>query len=76
MAVTCVDADLARGRHEFARRCSTTRLRQAAAIDLLNSTARSVELMRRMGAVVVESPPELGAACVDGYLRLKRRARL
>jgi uncharacterized protein (DUF58 family) len=76
MAVTCLDSDLLSvstgspgGVHDA--------LRQAAAVDLLNSTARSVELLRRMGAVVVESTPDsLGAACVDGYLRLKRRARL
>ena len=76
MAVTCVDEDLLSvstrspsGIHDA--------LRQAAAVDLLNNTARSVELIRRMGAVVVEAPPEtLGSACVDGYLRLKRRARL
>jgi uncharacterized protein (DUF58 family) len=76
MAVTCVDSDLLSistrppsGLHEA--------LREVAAVDLLNNTARSVELIRRMGAVVVESSPEsLGAACVDGYVRLKRRARL
>jgi uncharacterized protein (DUF58 family) len=76
MAVTCVDADLL----SVSTRSPAVlhdALRQAAAVDLLNSTARSVELIGRMGAVVVESPPDrLGAACVDGYLRLKRRARL
>jgi uncharacterized protein (DUF58 family) len=76
MAVSCVDSDLLgisvnppEGLHEV--------LRQAAAIDLLNNTARSVELIRRMGALVVESAPDsLGAACVAGYLTLKRRARV
>jgi uncharacterized protein (DUF58 family) len=76
MAVTCLDSDLLSistrppaGVHDA--------LREAAAVDLLDNSARSVELIRRMGAVVVESPPDsLGAACVDGYLRLKRRARL
>ena len=76
MAVTCLDSDLLSvsttppaGVHDA--------LKEAAAVDLLDNSARSVELIRRMGAVVVESPPDsLGAACVDGYLRLKRRARL
>ncbi len=76
MAVSCVDSDLLAisvnppdDLHEV--------LRQGAAIDLLNNTARSVELIRRMGAQVVEAAPDtLGAACVSGYLTLKRRARV
>jgi uncharacterized protein (DUF58 family) len=76
MVVSCVDADLT----EVANRPPDSLhdvLSQAAAVDLLDRTARSVELLRRMGALVVEaSPADLGAASVDGYLRLKRRARL
>jgi uncharacterized protein (DUF58 family) len=76
MAVTCVDADLV----EVANKPPSVlidALRQAAAVDLLDRTARSVDLMRHMGAVVVQaSPADLGAASVDGYLSLKRRARL
>jgi hypothetical protein len=76
MAVSCTDTDL----EEVVRRIPTgvhDTLRQAVAIDLLAGSARSANLIRRMGAVVVEeSPTRLGDACVEGYLRLKRRALL
>jgi uncharacterized protein (DUF58 family) len=76
MAVTCVDADLVEAANEPPS-VLIDALRQAAAVDLLDRTARSVDLMRHMGAVVVQaSPADLGAASVEGYLRLKRRARL
>jgi uncharacterized protein (DUF58 family) len=76
MAVTCVDADLLDAADRPPAFLHDV-LRQAAAVDLLDRTARSVDLMRRMGAIVVQaSPGDLGAASFDGYLRLKRRARL
>jgi uncharacterized protein (DUF58 family) len=76
MAVTCVDADLVEAADRSPARLHDV-LRQAAAVDLLDRTARSVDLLRRMGAIVVQaSPSDLGAASVDGYLRLKRRARI
>lgn len=76
MAVTCVDEDLVEAADQPPSTFHDV-LRQAAAVDLLDRTARSVDLMRRLGAIVVQaSPAELGAASVDGYLRLKRRARV
>lgn len=76
MAVTCIDADLIEAADQPPTFLHDV-LRQAAAVDLLDRTARSVDLMRRMGAIVVQATPsDLGAASVDGYLRLKRRARL
>jgi uncharacterized protein (DUF58 family) len=76
MAVSCIDTDL-----EAVVRTQPVgvddMLRQSVAIDLLAASARSASLIRRMGAVVVEeSPSRLGEACVEGYLRLKRRALL
>ena len=76
MAVTCSDIDLVAAANKPPERVYDV-LRQAVAVDLLDSTARSVSLLRAMGAlVVVGSPDRLGSACVDGYLRLKRRARV
>jgi uncharacterized protein (DUF58 family) len=76
MAVTCIDQDLVDAANRPPDSFHDV-LRQAAAIDLLERTARSVDLMRRLGAIVVQgSPQDLGAASVDGYLRLKRRARV
>ncbi len=52
-------------------------MRAAVAVDLLASRRRSVGLLERMGATVIEAPAEsLGPACVGAYLRLKSRARL
>ncbi len=52
-------------------------MRVAVAADVLASHARSVAVLRRLGADVVEaSPLSLGPACVRAYLRLKERARL
>jgi uncharacterized protein (DUF58 family) len=52
-------------------------MRIAVAADMLASRARSVAMLRSLGADVVEAPPEsLGPACVRAYLRLKQRARL
>jgi uncharacterized protein (DUF58 family) len=52
-------------------------MRIAVAADLLASRARSIAMMRSLGADVVEAAPEsLGPACVRAYLRLKQRARL
>jgi uncharacterized protein (DUF58 family) len=52
-------------------------MRAAVAVDLLASKARSMALLRSIGADVVEALPEsLGPACVSAYLRLKQRARL
>jgi hypothetical protein len=51
--------------------------RAAVALDLLDGRHRVVAELRRVGAEVVESPPEhLAAACVRAYLRLKARARI
>ena len=51
--------------------------RSAVALDLLGSRARALAMLRGLGAVVVDARPEqLGAACVAGYTRLKRRARV
>jgi uncharacterized protein (DUF58 family) len=52
-------------------------MRMAVATDLLASRARSVALLRLLGADVVEAAPKsLGPACVRAYIRLKQRARL
>ncbi|HXY45912.1 MAG TPA: DUF58 domain-containing protein [Acidimicrobiales bacterium] len=52
-------------------------MRIAVATDLLASRARSIALLRSLGADVVEAAPQsLGPACVQAYLRLKQRARL
>jgi uncharacterized protein (DUF58 family) len=52
-------------------------MRAAVAVDIQASKARSIALLRSLGADVVEAPPEsLGPACVRSYLRLKQRARL
>jgi len=52
-------------------------MRAAVAVDIQASKARSMALLRSLGADVVEAPPEsLGPACVRAYLRLKQRARL
>jgi uncharacterized protein (DUF58 family) len=76
MAVSCTDTDL----EEVVLKNPLgvdDALRQSVAIDLLAGSARTAKLIRRMGAVVVEeSPSRLGEACVEGYLRLKRRALL
>jgi hypothetical protein len=49
----------------------------ATAAELLAGRKRAVKLLQRLGAVVVEAPPEsLGPTCVDAYLTLKRHARL
>jgi len=74
MAVSCADAELRSVAYGEPARLEDA-LRQAAAVDLLESTERSIELARRRGSSVVEAAPDgLGAAAVDGYLRLKRRA--
>jgi uncharacterized protein (DUF58 family) len=76
MAVTCVDQDLVDAANQPPNSLHDV-FKQAAAVDLLDRTARSVELMRRLGAIVVQASPQvLGAASVDGYLRLKRMARV
>ena len=52
-------------------------MRIAVAADVLASRARSVGMLRSLGADVVEATPEsLGPACVRAYLRLKQRARI
>jgi uncharacterized protein (DUF58 family) len=52
-------------------------MRISVAAELLASRARSVDLLRSLGADVVEAAPQsLGPACVGAYLRLKQRARL
>lgn len=52
-------------------------MRVAVAADVLAGRARSVAVLRGLGADVVEaSPSTLGPACVRAYLRLKERARL
>jgi uncharacterized protein (DUF58 family) len=52
-------------------------MRAVVAVDLQASKARSIALLRSLGADVVEGTPEtLGPACVRAYLRLKQRARL
>jgi len=52
-------------------------MRAAVAVDLLASKARSVALLKSLGADLVEALPQsLGPACVRSYLRLKQRARL
>jgi uncharacterized protein (DUF58 family) len=51
--------------------------RAAVALDLLDGRRRVVAELRRVGAEVVEAPPEhLAAACVRAYLHLKSRARI
>jgi uncharacterized protein (DUF58 family) len=52
-------------------------LARVAARDLLAARARAEARVRGAGAQVVEAPPAvLGAACVQAYLRAKRRRRL
>jgi uncharacterized protein (DUF58 family) len=52
-------------------------MRAAVAVDLEAGKARSIALLRSLGADVVEATPQsLGPACVRSYLRLKQRARL
>lgn len=52
-------------------------MRIAVAAEVLASRARSVGMLRSLGADVVEATPEsLGPACVRAYLRLKQRARI
>jgi uncharacterized protein (DUF58 family) len=52
-------------------------MRISVAAELLASRARSVAVLRSIGADVVEAAPQsLGPACVRAYLRLKQRARL
>jgi uncharacterized protein (DUF58 family) len=52
-------------------------MRAAVALDVLASKARSVTLLTKLGADVVEAHPRsLGPACVRSYLRMKQRARL
>jgi uncharacterized protein (DUF58 family) len=52
-------------------------LRGAVALDLLDGRRRTVSLLRRFGATVVEAPPEaLGPACAAAYGRLKSAGRL
>lgn len=76
MAVSCTDTDLVE-RARTPPRGVDDALRQSVAVGLLEATSRSVELIRRMGALVVEAPcAVLGSACVAGYVTLKRRARV
>lgn len=76
MVVSCRDPDIATAVVAPPRRPEDV-FRAAAALDLLQSRSRAAALLRHMDAVVVEAPPDrLGAACVSGYLSLKRRARL
>jgi uncharacterized protein (DUF58 family) len=52
-------------------------LRAAVSLDLLVSRRRTVALLRKMGAVVVEADPAtLGPACVNAYSRVKLAGRL
>jgi uncharacterized protein (DUF58 family) len=49
----------------------------AAALDVLAARERAAAQLRRVGADVLEAPPDrLSAACVAAYLRAKRRVRL
>ncbi|MCL5947696.1 MAG: DUF58 domain-containing protein [Actinobacteria bacterium] len=49
--------------------------RAVAALSVLEEKRRVAALLRRRGALVVEAhPSSFGAACVAGYLDLKRRA--
>ena len=76
LVASCTDPDLttvtSRSPHDM-----RDVMRAAVAVDLLASRQRVVQLLRALGAVVVEAPPQaLGPACVGAYLRLKQRARL
>ncbi len=52
-------------------------LRAAVSLDLLAARRRTVALLRRMGAVVVEADPSaLGPACVRAYSEIKLAGRL
>jgi uncharacterized protein (DUF58 family) len=76
LVASCSDSDLAAA---VSTPPSDVRgvMRAAVAVDLQASKARSIALLRSLGADVVEAgPQELGPACVRSYLRLKQRARL
>jgi uncharacterized protein (DUF58 family) len=50
---------------------------QAVALDVTGARSRTVHMLERAGATVLEAPGDrLGAACVGAYLRAKARARL
>ena len=76
LVASCTDPDLAAATALFPHDALEV-IRAAVAVELLTSRRRVVNLLRVLGAVVVEAPPEtLGPACVSAYLKLKQRARL
>jgi uncharacterized protein (DUF58 family) len=76
MVATCSDTDLLAAVSANPRTPHDV-LRASVAAELLENREHALEMLRALGATVVEAPPsDLGTACVAGYLRLKRRARL
>ena len=76
LIASCSDPDLASA---VSRSPDDVRdvMRAVVAVDLQASKARSIALLKSLGADVVEGTPEtLGPTCVRSYLRLKQRARL
>ncbi len=76
LIATCRDPDLAAMANAEPQRLFDV-YRSSVALDVLGGRRRALAMLRALGAVVVDVEPEqLGAACVAGYVRLKRRARV
>jgi len=76
LVVSCADPDLAAAVSTPPGDVRAV-MRAAVAVDLLASRRRSIQLLERLGATVVEAPAQsLGPASVSAYLRLKQRARV
>jgi uncharacterized protein (DUF58 family) len=76
LVASCTDTDLSTLSSRPPRDLHDV-MASATAAELLAGRKRAVKLLQRLGAVVVEAPPEsLGPTCVDAYLTLKRHARL
>ncbi|MGA2522112.1 MAG: DUF58 domain-containing protein, partial [Acidimicrobiales bacterium] len=76
LIATCRDPDLAAVADAEPQRLFDV-YRSSVALDVLRGRGRALAMLRALGAVVVDVEPEnLGAACVAGYVRLKRRARV
>jgi uncharacterized protein (DUF58 family) len=76
MVVSCADLDL---QAAVAATPNDLRdvMRASVSLDLLVARRRTISLLRRMGAVVVEADPHsLGTACVNAYAGIKSAGRL
>jgi uncharacterized protein (DUF58 family) len=76
MVVSCADLDL---QAAIAGKPNDLRdvLRASVSLDLLVARRRTIALLQRMGAVVVEADPHsLGPACANAYAGIKSAGRL